>query len=358
MTMATTPLSPQRRPAAIPPGSTFVQVPASADRKSVAHLHTPPMEAFRTGGFRMDRIKTMELVQAYQSGRMSRREFGRGLVIALGSVAAADLLLAACAPITPAPRPVVAEPTAAGVAVEGVTHGTLPEAPAGVATQDVTYTGPGGSVLSGYLAAPDDGAAHPGVIVIQEWWGLNDHIKDVANRFAAAGYVALAPDLYHGVAATEPDEARKLVMQLDQAAAVDEIGAAMRHLLALENVSGESVGVVGFCMGGGLAGRTAIGDDNALVGATVIFYGQPLAEHEGARAHGALLGLFGEADGGIPATSVAAMQRGLEAAGVPVETVIYPGAQHAFFNDTRASYHSEAAKDAWQRTLAWFATHL
>lgn len=308
-------------------------------------------------GFRMDRIRTMELVQAYQAGRLSRRDFGRAMAAAVGSVAAADLLLAACAPITPAPRPVVAEPVAEGVAVEGVSNGALPVPPAGVTGASVTYAGSDGSTLQGYLATPASGE-HPGVVLIQEWWGLNDHIKDVANRIAAEGYVVLAPDLYHGVSTTEPDEARKLIMELDQDAAVDEIGAAMRHLLALPSVRGETVGVVGFCMGGGLAARTIIGADKALVGATVIFYGTPLTESEGARAHGAVLGLYGELDAGYTPAAIAAMQAGLEAAGIPVGTVIYAGAQHAFFNDTRAAYHADAAADAWQRMLAWFSAHL
>lgn len=304
----------------------------------------------------MDRIQVMQLVQSFQAGGMSRRDFSRRLVIALGSVAAADLLLAACAPITPAPRPVVAEPTAAGVAVEGVTNGTPVALAEGLAGGDVTYPGSDGATLSGYLAYPDDGATHPGVIVIQEWWGLNDHIKDVTNRFAEAGFVALAPDLYHGVAATEPDEARKLVMELDQAAAIDEIGAAIDHLLGLEATSGDKAGVVGFCMGGGLALRTNLADED--VGATVAFYGQPLSESEAAGAHAPVLGLYGSADTGIPVANVEAMQKGLEAAGIPVETVVYEGAQHAFFNDTRASYDADASADAWERTLAWFEEYL
>lgn len=304
----------------------------------------------------MDRIQVMQLVRSFQVGGITRREFSRRLVIALGSVAAANVVLAACAPITPEPRPVVAEPTAEGVAVEGVTNGTTVTLAEGLAGGDVSYAGPDGSTLTGWLAYPDDGATYPAVIVIQEWWGLNDHIKDVTNRFAQAGFVALAPDLYHGVAATEPDEARRLVMELDQAAAVDEISAAIDHLLSLDATSSDTAGVVGFCLGGGLALRTNLADDQ--VGATVAFYGQPLAEHEAAGAHAPVLGLYGSADTGIPVANVEAMQAGLEAAGVPVEVVVYDGAQHAFFNDTRASYDADASADAWERTIAFFNEHL
>src|SRR3972149_443529 len=107
--------------------------------------------------------------------------------------------------------------------------------------------------VPGYLALPDDAEPHPAIVVIQEWWGLVPHIKDVAERFAREGFVALAPDLYHGQAADEPDEARKLAMALDAQRAVQEIAAAARYLKKMENVAPQKVGVVGWCMGGGLA---------------------------------------------------------------------------------------------------------
>ncbi len=333
-------------------GATLV----NPDRPRNSATEPTPSPFSSLGRITMDRIQVMQLVQSFQVGGMSRREFSRRLVIALGSVAAANALLAACAPITPEPRPVVAEPTAAGVAVEGVTNGTPVALAEGLAGGDVTYPGSDGATLSGYLAYPDDGGTYPGIIVIQEWWGLNDHIKDVTNRFAEAGFVALAPDLYHGVAATEPDEARKLVMELDQAAAIEEISAAIDHLLALDATSSEKAGVVGFCMGGGLALRTNLADED--VGAAVAFYGQPIAPNEAAQSHAPVLGLYGSEDSGIPVASVEAMRDALEAAGIPVETVVYEGAAHAFFNDARASYDADASADAWERTIAWFNENL
>jgi carboxymethylenebutenolidase len=197
------------------------------------------------------------------------------------------------------------------------------------------------------------------VIVVQEWWGLNEHIKDVTRRFAQAGYIALAPDLYHGQVATEPDEARKLVMELDMPAAVQEIGSAADFLLGQDYVSGEQVGVLGFCMGGGLALQAALNDAGTGRYAVAIpFYGSPLTAEQAATVQTPILGLYGADDGGIPAADVKAMQDALTAAGVDNSFTIYDGAPHAFFNDTRESYRPEAATDAWQQTLAWLQKYL
>src|SRR3970040_1029326 len=110
-----------------------------------------------------------------------------------------------------------------------------------------------GGTAPGYLAQPSGEGSHPGVVVIQEWWGLVDHITEVAERFAGQGYMALAPDLYHGESASEPAEARKLAMALDRARAIEEIAAATKYLAGMKGVAPKKVGVVGWCMGGGLA---------------------------------------------------------------------------------------------------------
>jgi carboxymethylenebutenolidase len=141
----------------------------------------------------------------------------------------------------------------------------------------------------GYLAQPVDGAPHPGIVVIQEWWGLAPHIKDVAERLAREGFVALAPDLYHGQAADEPDEARKLAMALDANRAVQEIAAAARYLTKMENVAPPKVGVVGWCMGGGLSLSTAAHHAD-LIGAAVVFYGRPLTASDTAKLQVPVLG--------------------------------------------------------------------
>jgi carboxymethylenebutenolidase len=214
-----------------------------------------------------------------------------------------------------------------------------------------------GGNAPGYLVRPASTPA-PAVIVIQEWWGLEPHIQEVAERFAAEGYVALAPDLYHGEIATEPDEARKLAMELDHDRAVAELDAAARYLLEQPEVAGDRVGVIGFCMGGGLALLTAC--RSSRIGASVVFYGRspnPIEQVESLSCP--LLGIYGEADRGIPPSAVDRLRTALDEAGDNEFALhIYPDAPHAFFNDTRHDYRPEASGDAWQRTLAFFAEHL
>jgi len=288
------------------------------------------------------------LVRARQVGRMSRREFLSRATAVLGSLTAANTLLAACAPVASEEgiTPVVDETQA--TAVPGTAAiGTL-------TTGIVNYPNTDGTELMGYLAHWSDAESQPGVIVLQEWWGLDDHIKAVADRFAEEGFVVLAPDLYHGVATTEPDEARKLAMELGTRDAVGEIEQAIAYLKSQPFVNG-NVGIVGFCMGGGLVLQTAA-NSNAL-GAAVAFYGRPLAPAQAQNVSAPVLSLLGSADS-IPVSGLEAMHAAFDEAGIENAYQVYEGAQHAFFNDTRASYDGEAAADAWTRTLAWFRTHL
>jgi carboxymethylenebutenolidase len=215
-----------------------------------------------------------------------------------------------------------------------------------------------GDQVPGYLARPAGAGPFPGVVVIQEWWGLNDHIKDVTDRFAREGFVALAPDLYRGQVALEPDEARKLAMELTHPRAIQDIQGAVTYLLAQPIVEPKKAGVVGFCMGGGLTLLMSHAGKN--LGAAVVFYGRgELDDATAAQVAVPLLGLFGEADQGIPVETVRANERILKAHGKTSEFVIYPGAPHAFFNDDRPHiYYKEAAEDAWRRTLAWFREYL
>jgi len=209
----------------------------------------------------------------------------------------------------------------------------------------------------GYLAMPDDAAKHPAVVVIQEWWGLVPHIKEVAERFAREGFVALAPDLYHGQAASEPDEARKLAMGLDRVRAVAEIAAAAKYVKSLDAVAPKKIGAVGWCMGGGLALSTAA--ETSELAAAIAFYGRPLDKGDVAKLRVPVLGLYGELDQGIPVAAVREFEEELKKGGVEHEIHVYPGAQHAFFNDTRPQiYKADAAQDAWKKTLAWFRKHL
>ncbi len=298
----------------------------------------------------MDRIYVMELVRSFQVGLIDRRTFLARATKALGSAAAAGMLLTACQHSEEETPPPVVDESANGSGAEPAT--------AGLVTGTVSYPGDQeGETLSGYLARPEEEGTRLGVVVIQEWWGLDDHIKDVTRRFASVGFAALAPDLYHGQVTTEPDQARKLVMELDMEAAVAEIRAAMGYLLGQDYVEGEAAGAVGFCMGGGLVLQLARVSDR--LGAAVAFYGSPLSAEQAAQVEAPVMGNYGAEDQGIPESRIRTMEAAFEEAGVNHDIKIYEGAQHAFFNDTRPSSHApEASEDAWARTLDWFRTHL
>ncbi len=214
-----------------------------------------------------------------------------------------------------------------------------------------------GGVAQGYLSPPEGGKG-PGVIVLQEWWGLVPHIKDVADRFAREGFVALAPDLYHGDVAKSPDEAGKLMMALDIGRAEKDLRGAVKYLLNHEAVEGESVGTVGFCMGGVLSLYAA--SKNEQVGACVVFYGiHPKVEPDLENLKAPVLGLYAENDKSVPPEAVRELESKLKALGKRAEMHIYPGTDHAFFNDTRPEvFDAEAASDAWRRTVEFFREHL
>jgi carboxymethylenebutenolidase len=214
-----------------------------------------------------------------------------------------------------------------------------------------------GGNTGGYLATPKQGTG-PAVIVIQEWWGLVDHIKDVCDRFADEGFVALAPDMYHGKSTKSPDEAGKLMMALRVDQAEKDLGAAVQYLLTLDSTTSRQIGVIGFCMGGALALYTATKNQN--IGACIVFYGiHPKVKPDLPNLNAPVLGIFGEKDRSVPPNEVHELERKIKAVGKQVEMKIYPGADHAFFNDTRPEvYKAEAAADAWQRTIAFLRQHL
>jgi carboxymethylenebutenolidase len=225
-----------------------------------------------------------------------------------------------------------------------------------MAGQMVEFQSNGGTA-QGYLSMPDSGQG-PGVVVIQEWWGLVPHIKDVADRFAREGFVALAPDLYHGEVARSPDEAGKLMMALNIAQAERDLRGAVEYLSSHEATAGEKVGTVGFCMGGVLSLYAA--SKNAQVGACVVFYGiHPKVAPDFDNLRAPVLGLYAERDKSVPPAAVRALEEKLREHGKQVETHIYPGTDHAFFNDTRPEvYNAGAAADAWRRTTEFFRAHL
>lgn len=214
-----------------------------------------------------------------------------------------------------------------------------------------------GSEASGYLSAPALGNG-PGVVVIQEWWGLVPHIKSIVDRFAQAGFLALAPDLYHGKATKSPDEAGKLMMAMNIDQAERDLAGAIQHLQSHPHNSTGKVGTVGFCMGGALSLYAA--SKNPEVSACVIFYGgHPNVQPDLAALKSPLLGLYAEKDGFVTVASVRELERKLISLGKDYEFHIYPGVDHGFFNDERSEvFNREAAEDAWSRTLQFFRRHL
>ncbi|HEY5609823.1 MAG TPA: dienelactone hydrolase family protein [Thermoanaerobaculia bacterium] len=210
-----------------------------------------------------------------------------------------------------------------------------------------------GHTCEGYLAPPRSGSG-PAVVVIQEWWGLVPHIEDVVERFSKEGFIAIAPDLYHGQKTTSPDTAAKLLMELDVERAGKEIAGAGDYLLSRPECMSKTFGVVGFCMGGALAQYAAT--SNSKVGAAASFYGGfkkvPL---DWEKLNAPLLLFYGESDRGVSASQGIELEKQLRKMGKNADTVTYPGADHAFFNDTRPeAYNKKAAEDAWGRVVRLF----
>jgi carboxymethylenebutenolidase len=211
---------------------------------------------------------------------------------------------------------------------------------------------------TGYLALPDGDGPFPGVIVVQEWWGLDDHIKDVANRFAREGFVALAPDLYHGKVTKEPDEAQKMMMSLNMPQAVKELTKAADSLAARPEVAGRGIGAIGFCMGGGLA--LTLATESPHIKAVAPFYGgNPSPIDKVANLKGPVSASYAEHDGWITPAVRDELDRALSQAGIQHDIKVYPGTEHAFFNDTRPEVHNrDASEDAWRRALNLFRENL
>ncbi|MBI3963169.1 MAG: dienelactone hydrolase family protein [Deinococcus sp.] len=225
-----------------------------------------------------------------------------------------------------------------------------------MAGQMVQFPSNGGTT-SGYLSLPASGKG-PGVVVIQEWWGLVPHIKDIADRLAGAGYVALAPDLYHGQSTTAPDQAGKLMMAMRIDQAEKDLRGAVQYLLSHKAVTVRKVGTVGFCMGGALSLYAA--SKNLQVGACVVFYGgHPNVRPDLKNLQAPMLGLYAEKDGFVTPELVRELEKQLKQLGKKADIHIYPGVQHGFFNDTRKEvYNQAAADDAWRRVLEFFKPNL
>ncbi|MCG3778077.1 MAG: Carboxymethylenebutenolidase [Nitrospira sp.] len=215
--------------------------------------------------------------------------------------------------------------------------------------------------MRAYVGAPQTKERRPAIIVIQEWWGLTDHIKDVARRYAAEGYVAIAPDLYSRLGhalTTDPGEAGKLMGTLEQEDGLKDLNATVAYLKSAPEVDATKIGVTGFCMGGGYALMLAC--VNKDIKAAVPFYGQvPNPDTPLQQLSAPVLYFYGEDDGWIRKIDVQRLAAGFKKYDKSGEIKTYPGAPHAFFRDTDTTvYRPEAAKDAWVRATAFFNQHL
>jgi carboxymethylenebutenolidase len=222
---------------------------------------------------------------------------------------------------------------------------------------EVTYATVNDNSITGFLARPAEGDGKAGVIVIQEWWGLNDNIRAMARRLAAEGYVALAVDLYEGQVAEESARARELMSAAMERAESLEDNLRQAHRYLGEQ-GAESIGVIGWCFGGGWSLRTALLLPDEI-DATVIYYGRLVTDSEQLAAlESPILGLFGSEDQGIPLESVREFESVLESLGKDAAIHVYEGANHAFANPSGTRYNADAAEDAWKKTLEFFTANL
>ena len=228
-----------------------------------------------------------------------------------------------------------------------------------VDTSDVVYATIAGKPVHGYLARPKGVTGPlPGVIVIQEWWGLNDNMKAVTRRLAGEGYAALAVDLYGGQVATDSDGAQKLLQQVleNYDAGVENVKAAYAYLDTQQHAP--KIGVVGWCFGGGWSLATAMALPDKI-DATVMYYGRVVTDATKLTPlKMPILGFFGEDDDSLPVPDVKAFEDALRTAGKTATIKIYPGASHAFANPSGKSYNPAAAADAWKLTVDFFAKYL
>ncbi|WP_437604917.1 dienelactone hydrolase family protein [Sorangium sp. So ce834] len=221
--------------------------------------------------------------------------------------------------------------------------------------QQISFPAIDGAPASGQIALPGQEDRAPAVVLIHEWWGLTDHLRSVLDRLAGAGFVALAPDLYHGKSTREPTEASQMMNALDWERALLEISGAVYFLADHERVNG-NVGAVGFSMGGALCFSAAA--TIPRLAAAVPFYGIPSRATDYTRVKAPLLAHFAARDTWAKPALAMALQRELTARGQPMELHVYE-ADHAFMNDTRPEvHHPAAARLAWERTIDFLRKHL
>jgi len=227
----------------------------------------------------------------------------------------------------------------------------------GAQGKDVSYPS-GSDTIHGLLYTPSGKGPFPAIVVIHEWWGLNDWVKEQASKLSEEGYITLAVDLYRGKVAYSPDEAHELMRGLPQDRADGDLRAAVAFLKTQKDVDPQKIGAIGWCMGGGFSLDLAL--QEPTLAADVINYGHLATDEESLkRIHAPILGLFGAQDRGISVDDVNKFEQQLKKLGKKVEIKIYSDAGHGFENpNNTAGYRAEDAADAWQRFTAFFATYL
>lgn len=216
----------------------------------------------------------------------------------------------------------------------------------------------GKDTLSGFLATPEKPGRYPGLIVVHEWWGLNDWVKEQTAKLASQGFVALAVDLYRGKVAADASEAHELSRGLPNDRAMLDLAAGIIYLTTRNDVAHDRIGTIGWCMGGGYAAQLAVRVPR--LGACVVNYGALPTDPNDIQNIGApFLGNFGADDRGITPADVQAFQKTMQTLGRHVDVKIYDGAGHAFENpNNKDGYRPEAAEDAWNRTVAFLTKSL
>jgi len=208
---------------------------------------------------------------------------------------------------------------------------------------------------TGFLARPTDPGKFTGIVLIHEWWGLNDNIKQMAQNLASHGYVVLAADLYAGQVATTPDGARQLLTSFDTQKGISNLQSATEYLVTQYGV--EKLATIGWCFGGSQSLNYALSGNT--LDATILYYGQPVTDKDKLSViHWPILGIFGEQDQSIIVESVNQFESLLNELGIENQIYIYPGVGHAFANPSGANYAPEETKDAWQKTVLFLEKHL
>jgi carboxymethylenebutenolidase len=314
-----------------------------------------------------------EFAEDYQERRLTRRDALKMIASVTGSLLVAESVLAACTPAsdlesTPTSQPTLAQaPTETAATQPQATQAgeTPPTEPGVTVTPDdpAIQAGPvefpgGGATVLGYLARPNQAEAAPVILVCHENRGLTPHIEDVTRRLAVAGYVALAVDLLSrqgGSAQVGEANVPGALGNIDPAQFVSDFKSGWTYLQGQPYADAERVGMTGFCFGGGVTWLMAV--EMPELKAAVPFYGPPPTEEDLPRIQAAVLAIYGELDNRITSTAER-IEAAMLANGKIFEKEIYPGADHAFHNDTGSRYHPEAAAAAWARTLEWFGRYV